>query len=176
MWVILSDKARTHDRQPCRVKASRLSVCGCLGLWMLLAAAVTPGFAATEAVSGARRVEIDKAHQRLRAYEGDSLVLDTRISTGKEGKRTPNGHFTVSARERMHRSRLYDNAPMPFSVQIAGNYFIHGFQSVPRHPASHGCIRVPLKDDQGGNPAETFCNWVAPGTPVDIYGKWEGSP
>ena len=66
----------------------------------------------------------------------------------------------------MHRSKLYGNVPMPYSVQIAGNYFIHGFKSVPEHPASHGCIRVPMDS------AEPFYNWVKVGTPVDIVGAW----
>lgn len=114
---------------------------------------------------------VDKTTQMLRAYDGDRVVLETRVSTGKWDKSTPNGEFNVGVKERMHHSRLFDNAPMPYSVQVTGNVFIHGFTSVPRHPASHGCIRVPL--DQG-NPAKQFFDWVDPGTPVEVIGHWEG--
>ena len=114
--------------------------------------------------SGPKRVVIDKSRQVLRAYEGDRLVLQTRISTGRRGRETPNGRFHARSKSLMHCSRLYDNAPMPYSVQIAGNYFIHGFSSVPNYPASHGCIRVPI------GPAQQFYNWVDYGTPVDIVG------
>jgi lipoprotein-anchoring transpeptidase ErfK/SrfK len=131
------------------------------------AAPETPSPPPTSAAE--KRVEIDKSTQTLRAYEGDRLVLESPVSTGKEGKNTPNGHFTAGVKQRMHHSRLYHNAPMPFSVQLAGNYFIHGFSSVPHHPASHGCIRLPLND---GNPAKKFFDWVDPGTPIDITGKW----
>ena len=119
--------------------------------------------------TGPKHVVIDKSRQTLRAYEGNRVVQETRISTGKHGKETPNGHFRAEAKFRMHHSHLYGNAPMPYSVQVGGNYFIHGFSSVPNRPASHGCIRVPLTD---GNPAKQFYDWVTPGTPIDIVGKW----
>lgn len=116
---------------------------------------------------GPKSVVIDKGRQELLAYEGNRLVLSTRISTGRRGRETPSGRFRAQGKSLMHYSRLYDNAPMPYSVQIAGNYFIHGFSSVPNYPASHGCIRVPVS---GGNPARQFYEWVDVGTPVRIVG------
>ena len=113
---------------------------------------------------GPKRVVIDKSHQVLRAYEGNRVVLETHISTGRRGRETPSGHFHAETKSLMHYSRRYGNSPMPYSVQIAGNYFIHGFASVPNYPASHGCIRVPV------DTARRFYNWVNPGTPVDIVG------
>lgn len=116
-----------------------------------------------------KRVEVDKTNQVLRAYEDDRLILESRVSTGRGSKSTPNGQFHVGAKYRMHYSRLYDNAPMPYSVQVCGNIFIHGFTYVPRWPASHGCIRLPLS---GSNPARQFYEWVEEGTLVEIYGQW----
>ena len=58
---------------------------------------------------------------------------------------------------------------MPYSVQISGNYVIHGFNSVPNRSASHGCIRLPLTV---ASPARMFYEWVSPGTPVTIMGRW----
>jgi len=117
-----------------------------------------------------KRVEIDKTTQTLRAYEGDKLILETPVSTGKWDGSTPNGQFSAGDKYPMHYSRLFDNAPMPYSVEVTGNVFIHGFSSVPRWPASHGCIRVPLG---AGNPAKQFFEWVEPGTPIEIKGHWE---
>jgi len=122
---------------------------------------------------GEKRVVIDKSDQTLSAYEGERLVIKSRVSTGRAGRRTPSGNFTAGIKLRMHYSRLYDNAPMPWSVQVSGNYFIHGFASVPDHPASHGCIRVPL---DGDNPAKRFFDWIEPGTPIAIVGDWTGKP
>src|SRR5947208_2353135 len=117
-----------------------------------------------------KRVEVDLTNQRLRAYQGARLVLDSAISTGREGKKTLPGEFKAGpVKARMHRSRLYHNAPMPWSVQVHENIFIHGFRKVPRRPSSHGCIRLPLT---GANPAEWFYNWIDLGTPISIKGHW----
>jgi len=117
-----------------------------------------------------KRVEVDLSNQRLSAYQGERLVLDSAISTGREGKKTPSGEFKAGpVKSRMHRSRLYHNAPMPWSVQVHENIFIHGFRKVPRRPSSHGCIRLPLT---GANPAKWFYNWIDLGTPISIKGHW----
>ncbi len=120
----------------------------------------------------AKRAVVDKTNQELRGYEGDNLVFVTNISTGRMGKETPSGRFHVIDKQMMHYSRRYDNAPMPYSVQIAGNFFIHGFSSVPSYPASHGCIRVPLT---GENPAKQFYQWSQHGMPVTVTGHWQSS-
>lgn len=112
-----------------------------------------------------QRVEVSLKKQQLQGWQGKRLVLQTRISSGRNG-RTPAGEFRAGPyRARMHRSSLYQNAPMPWSVQINGHVFIHGFTSVPNYPASHGCIRVPLTE---GNPAKFFYEWVLNGTPVSV--------
>lgn len=115
--------------------------------------------------AGEQRVEVSLAKQQLRGWQGSRLVLQTRISSGRNG-RTPAGEFKAGPyRARMHRSSRYNNAPMPWSVQFNGHVFIHGFTSVPNYPASHGCIRVPLNE---GNPAKFFYEWVLNGTPIKV--------
>jgi lipoprotein-anchoring transpeptidase ErfK/SrfK len=42
-------------------------------------------------------------------------------------------------------------------------YAIHGYESVPTYPASHGCFRVTVPD------ARFIYDWVRIGTPVDSY-------
>ncbi len=112
-----------------------------------------------------QRVEVSLAKQQLQGWQGNRLVLQTRISSGRNG-RTPAGEFRAGPyRAQMHRSSLYDWAPMPWSVQINRHVFIHGFSSVPSYPASHGCVRVPLTE---GNPAKFFYEWVLTGTPVSV--------
>ncbi|WP_395718545.1 L,D-transpeptidase [Prosthecobacter sp.] len=112
-----------------------------------------------------QRVVVSLKRQQLQGWQGDRLVLQTRISSGRNG-RTPAGEFRAGPfRTVMHHSTLYQNAPMPWSVQINGNVFIHGFTSVPNYPASHGCIRVPLNE---GNPAKFFYEWVLDSTPVSV--------
>jgi|GEM_PF-837720 len=120
-------------------------------------------------VGPTKRIEVNKTTQTLSAYEGDTLFLQTRVSTGKWDKATPNGSFKAQEKDRMHRSRKYNNAAMPFSIWITGNCFIHGFASVPHYPASHGCVRVPLSQD---NPAKKLFEWTDIGTTIDIVGQW----
>lgn len=112
-----------------------------------------------------KRAEISLAAQRLRAWQGGRLVLDSRISSGRGGS-TPAGDFKAGPfKAKMHYSKRYHNAPMPWSVQIRGHVFVHGFASVPSYPASHGCVRVPLDE---GNPARFFYEWIDVGTPVKV--------
>jgi hypothetical protein len=119
---------------------------------------------------GTKRIEINKSEQILRAYQGDRLVAETRVSTGRKGHTTPSGNFTAGPeKSRLRYSKKYDNAPMPWSVQIYGGVFMHGYRSVPRRPASHGCIRLPL---WGENPARWLWNWVDLGTPIRIGNEW----
>lgn len=124
------------------------------------------------ALSGAKRVEVSLAGQRLRAWQGARMVLDSHISSGRGGS-TPTGDFKAGPyKARIHHSRRYPNAPMPWSVQIRGHVFIHGFRSVPDFPASHGCIRLPL---DRGNPARFFYEWIDRGTPVKVIRGEAGS-
>lgn len=115
-------------------------------------------------MGGPKRVEINLTEQKLRAYEGNRLVLKTHISSGRN-RATPTGSFRAGWKNADHYSSLFNNAPMPWSVQVSGDIFVHGFTSVPNYPASHGCIRVPIT---GTNPAKRFFNWVDVGTPIRI--------
>lgn len=123
---------------------------------------------------GEKKVVVNLDAQRMRAYQGDLLVLDTPVSTGRSGHRTPEGRYNAGPlKTRMLISRSYNDAEMPYSVQIRGDYVIHGYTSVPDYPASHGCVRVPLT---GGNPARWFYNWVSVGTPIVISDTWKAAP
>lgn len=123
---------------------------------------------------GEKYVEISLADQRLRAWQGSYIVFETNVSTGRYRGSTPTGTWPAGPiKRRMHYSSLYNNAPMPYSIQITGNIFMHGYTSVPRHPASNGCIRIPLT---GINPARWLFNWVSLGTPVRISQTWSYDP
>ena len=92
---------------------------------------------------GPTRVIISIADQMGYVYRGDQLVGVTTLSTGTEKNPTPTGIFPIQEKKPMHRSRKYDNAPMPH-MQRLDQYGIalHAGHN-PGHPASHGCIRLP---------------------------------
>jgi len=126
--------------------------------------------ASVDIVLAPKHVEVSIADQTLRAWQGDILVMETNISSGRRGHTTPQGKFTAGpVKNRMHYSRLYNNSPMPYSVQVHGNVFIHGYHSVPPRPASHGCIRMPLGRK---NAAKYFFDWVDVGTSVWILSEF----
>lgn len=118
---------------------------------------------------GAKRVSVDLAGQRLKAFQGATLVYDAPVSTGRDGHNTPDGRFRSGRKERMHISTIY-GSEMPWSVHVTGNIFIHGSQLFSDAPGSHGCIRLPLS----GNSltAQEFYDWIDVGTPVTISGRY----
>ena len=95
--------------------------------------------------TGETRLVIDRLTQMLYVYRADRLVGAASVSTAKRGMVTPLGFWSVLEKKRFHRSRKYDNAPMRF-MQRLDEYGIalHGGNN-PGYPASHGCIRLPMK-------------------------------
>ena len=111
-------------------------------------AGLAPGsyvWAAKLPAEGKPRVVIDLVTQMAYAFRGDQLVGASTISSGKTGKQTPLGFWPILEKKKFHRSRKYNNAPMPF-MQRLDNYGIalHGGLN-PGYPASNGCVRLPMK-------------------------------
>jgi hypothetical protein len=75
------------------------------------------------------------------AVEGETK-LETSISTGREGYRTPEGRYVITNKYRHWVSTLYD-VPMPYFMRLnCGAIGLHSGYVTGR-PASHGCIRLP---------------------------------
>ncbi len=89
-------------------------------------------------------IAISVVLQRLYVYRGETLVGVASVSTGKRGKATPLGDFTLLQKARWHRSNLYSNAPMPFMQRLTWTGIALHAGANPGYPASHGCIRLPL--------------------------------
>ena len=94
---------------------------------------------------GDTRIVIDRLTQMIYVYRSDKLVGAATISTAVRGRITPLGFWAILEKRPMYRSKKYDNAPMPWMQRI-DDYGIamHGGKN-PGFPASHGCIRLPLK-------------------------------
>lgn len=92
---------------------------------------------------GEERVVISLGDQMVYLYRGDTLVAAATISSGKPGKDTPAGIFSILAKKELAHSNKYDNAPMPYMQRIDdyGIALHAGFN--PGKPASHGCVRLP---------------------------------
>ena len=79
-----------------------------------------------------------------------------------EDANTPSGDFSFyefrSGWDKSPLGQLYN--PYSFNKGIA----VHGYESVPTTPASHGCVRIPM------HISEYFHDLVHRGDPVHVYG------
>jgi lipoprotein-anchoring transpeptidase ErfK/SrfK len=86
---------------------------------------------------------IDLSTQRAVLYRNGVPIAASTVSTGGKGRRTPTGVFTVLQKEVVHRSRTYDDAPMPYMQRLTWKGVAMHAGHVSGFPASHGCIRLP---------------------------------
>jgi lipoprotein-anchoring transpeptidase ErfK/SrfK len=102
-------------------------------------------WAAAAPATGDTRIVVDLLTQMTYVYRGEKLLGASSMSSAKTGHITPYGNWTILEKRPFYRSKKYDNAPMPFMQRI-DDYGIafHGGAN-PGYPASHGCIRLPMK-------------------------------
>lgn len=81
--------------------------------------------------------------QRAYVYRGDTMIAAASVSTGKDGKDTPVGVFPILQKREIHRSNLYNSAPMPFMQRLTWDGVALHAGNNPGFPDSHGCIRLP---------------------------------
>jgi len=82
--------------------------------------------------------------QTLYVYLDGQLRYEWPVSTGRSGYVTPRGEWSPTWLSRWHRSRQYNNAPMPFAIFYHEGYAIHATEAIYNlgRPASHGCVRL----------------------------------
>ena len=102
-------------------------------------------WAAAAPTDGDARIVADLLTQMVYVYRGDKLLGASSMSSAKQGHITPYGYWTILEKRPFNRSKKYENAPMPFMQRI-DEYGIafHGGVN-PGYPASHGCMRLPMK-------------------------------
>ena len=86
---------------------------------------------------------IDLTRQRVLLYRGGVPIAASTISSGSKGRETPTGAFTILQKKVVHRSRTYDDAPMPYMQRLTSKGVAMHAGNLPGYPASHGCIRLP---------------------------------
>jgi lipoprotein-anchoring transpeptidase ErfK/SrfK len=113
--------------------------------------------------ASALRLDLNIPENRLRVYDGDSLLKVYRVSVGLPGHDTPDGAFTIDhaewnpwwhppAREWAKNDRITPpgpNNPMGrVKLFFAPYYYIHGSPHVRDlgRAASHGCVRMMNND------------------------------
>lgn len=123
------------------------------------------------------RVEVDLDRQVMVVYREREVALISTVSTGS-GRRfcggndgcqyatTPAGRFEFTWRHNGWRTSKLGQLYNP--VYFHGGIAVHGYRSVPTHPASSGCVRIPM------HVAEFFPSLVAKGDPIYVVGTPAG--
>ncbi len=141
-----------------------------------------------------KHIYVDLTKQHLYAFDGNNLVYDFPVSTGKWHP-TPTGDFTIWIKLRYTRmtggeqsdGTFYDLPNVPFVMFFAGanadrgqGFSIHGayWHNNFGHPMSHGCVNMRTEDaakifywaTPNGVGYDNQASSDDPGTPVTIYG------
>jgi lipoprotein-anchoring transpeptidase ErfK/SrfK len=130
-------------------------------------------------VVGEKHIYVDLTNQTLTAYQGETVFLQTQISSGKWHP-TPTGDFKIW--EKVQATRMtggegadyYDLPNVPYVMFFGGGnvpdgagFGLHGtyWHDNFGHPMSHGCVNMRTMD------AEKLYGWADVGTPITIYGQ-----
>ncbi|MFM5894741.1 MAG: L,D-transpeptidase family protein [Novosphingobium sp.] len=88
-------------------------------------------------------ITVDLDARVLSVFRGGYEIGATAVLLGFGDTPTPTGIFPVKWKDADHHSSTYDNAPMPWTMNLTPDgVAIHGTQ-VEKGYASHGCVGVP---------------------------------
>jgi lipoprotein-anchoring transpeptidase ErfK/SrfK len=105
-----------------------------------------------------KHVEASLRHQVFVLADGGKARRIYHTSSGAPGTPSDRGHFKF-----YRRQPGYNSLRMYYSVYYNRGEAVHGYSSVPTHPASHGCFRIPISD------ARYVYNWVSLGMSIYVY-------
>lgn len=125
----------------------------------------------TNAAGQEKWIDISLDEQRLRAYEGDTVVIEFPISSGKWAP-TPEGEFNIWYKTRAQLmsggskslGTYYYLPNVPHNMFFYQGYAIHGayWHNNFGQPMSHGCVNSPL-----AQVAQLF-EWTGPVLPPGV--------
>ncbi len=118
-------------------------------------------------------IRVDLARQTLTAYEGDTPVFATLISSGIADHATPPGmfrlhakHITATMSDDLAVDGPYSIEDVPWTMYFNGSYALHAAFWHERfgHPRSHGCVNLTPRD------ARWLFFWTQPLLPSAWHG------
>ena len=119
-----------------------------------------PGVAGTPCTADAQACVDLGAKKAWLITDGKVSFGPVPSSSGGPGHETPRGDFTVEWKHKDHRSKEFNDAPMPWAVFFAagGIAFHEGNVTTP----SAGCVRLEA------GPAQKFYETLNPGSRVEV--------
>ena len=116
---------------------------------------------------GRRWIEVDISEQKLTAWQGETPVLQTIISSGRTEYPTVRGTYNVRVKLPLERmiGPGYDTPDVPWTMYFFRGYAIHGayWHNNFGTPVSHGCVN--MRPDE----AKLLYDWSAVGTEVVVH-------
>jgi lipoprotein-anchoring transpeptidase ErfK/SrfK len=114
-----------------------------------------------------RWIDIDLTQQILTAYQGQTAVRSTPVSTGLPRTPTPVGKYHIYIkllRDDMQGPGYYLR-DVPYTMYFYKGYGLHGtyWHSNFGHPMSHGCVNLPTEE------AKWLFDWASVGTLVNVH-------
>ncbi len=111
-----------------------------------------------------RHFLVDLSEQRIYAYEGETLMMSTLVSTGTWQHPTVQGLFYIYVKYESARMTGpgYNLPGVPWVMYFYKGYGIHGtyWHNNFGTPMSHGCVNLATPD------ADWAFHWASVGTPV----------
>lgn len=118
--------------------------------------------------TGGKRIEVNLANQTLTAWYGDSVALNTTISSGTDYAPTVTGRYAIGSKYAVQRmvGPGYDIPDVPWVMYFWDGYAFHGayWHNNFGTQMSHGCVHLRPSE------AEYLFNWADPGT--EVYVHW----
>ncbi len=119
-----------------------------------------------------KHIEVNISGQNITAYEGDTPVMSTLVSTGNPDYDTPIGNFKILKKELTRRytspfpwrANYIPLDDVPFNMLFSGDCFIHGAYWHDNFGYKHslGCVNLNIDD------AAFLYDWARLGTPVRV--------
>jgi hypothetical protein len=97
---------------------------------------------------GPLMILVSVPEQTMHVYRNGVLIGRSTVSTGSKSHSTPGGVFSILEKKPTHRSKTYNNAPMPYMQRLTWTGIAMHSGALPGYPASHGCIRLPYDFSQ----------------------------
>ena len=108
--------------------------------FLLLTSLTLPSLAQSEVI-----LDVDTQAQVVYVYDDDELLEVIPASTGRIGKETPLGEFTILQKREKHISSIYKSS-MPYMQRLTWTGIAIHAGDITEPYASHGCIRVSYED------------------------------
>lgn len=116
---------------------------------------------------GRRWIEVDISEQMLTAWQGDTAVLQTLISSGRAQYPTVRGTYEIRTKLPIERmiGPGYDTPDVPWTMYFFRGYAIHGayWHNNFGTPVSHGCVNMRVDE------SKALYDWASVGTEVVVH-------